>query len=684
MNYKFEEFFPGYIFRNHYEIKEISGNDRYGFSYHVLDKNDNEIKIIKIFDPAFSSDDLASDIKLKYEQFKAFNSENIIKIYDMQHENSLTYFLMEYLDGNDLNDPIIKHKENSKSIPENEVISIINQICKGMEAIHKITIIGNLSPQNIIITKEQKVKIIPFDYFIITGKSDDQIHFKEVSSYLSPELILGKELNSSSDVWSFGVILYELLSGDQLFRGASKTEVLKQIRRASFEPINGISAKINDLIKKCIKYDLKNRFKDFSAVREYLETYHEKPEEEIETIKNISEKPLTEKEVIENNLIPAKQVSKKVKKKANKKTKTNYFFILVIIFALVVTITKISINHQKQVQIEQLLLIANRYHRSGSIEEAKEKYDSVISLDPDNREARDGLRKIQIEIERIRETENKLKQEEQHRLEKVKKNKEAENKKKETEYNIQQKMIYVEGGWFYMGNNESDNDEKPLHKVYLDDFYISNFEVTHREFIDFLNDRRIRSDGFLSGTRYINMHSENCAIGYRSNKFYFKGSKLVSSQECPVIEVTWYGADAFCKWKGGRLPTEAEWEYAAKGGVNKNNYVYCGGNNIDDVAWHGGNASDKIHPVGKKKQNDLGIFDMSGNVWEWCSDWYDSNYYENSPDKNPSGHVSRTSKIIRGGSWNSFKKNCRTTNRSNMNPNISSTSYGFRFLKPKK
>ncbi|MFW6227531.1 MAG: formylglycine-generating enzyme family protein, partial [Bacteroidota bacterium] len=148
----------------------------------------------------------------------------------------------------------------------------------------------------------------------------------------------------------------------------------------------------------------------------------------------------------------------------------------------------------------------------------------------------------------------------------------------------------------------------------------------------------------------------------------------------PVQEVSWYGAQAFCEWKGGRLPTEAEWEYAAKGGANDESYIFSGSNEPREVAWYGTTSGGKSHKVGVKKENDFKLFDMTGNAWEWIYDWHAP--YSSSFKKNPKGPDSGKYKVIRGGSWASFgTANLRNTARVVMDP-VKSGNVSFRVCIP--
>ncbi len=212
------------------------------------------------------------------------------------------------------------------------------------------------------------------------------------------------------------------------------------------------------------------------------------------------------------------------------------------------------------------------------------------------------------------------------------------------------KMILVAQGSFSMGSTSGFSDEKPVHEVLIDSFYIGKYEVTQALWKEIMD----------------NSPSE------------FKGDSL------PVESVTWSQVQTFLtklNEKSGLnycLPTEAEWEYAASGGNQNKNYKYSGSHDADEVAWYRSNAGKTTHIVGSKQVNTLGIYDMSGNVWEWCSDWYGQNYYTSSPQSNPQGPNSGDQKITRGGCWDSDTTNIRKTCRFFALPNSYGKFIGFR------
>jgi formylglycine-generating enzyme required for sulfatase activity len=238
-------------------------------------------------------------------------------------------------------------------------------------------------------------------------------------------------------------------------------------------------------------------------------------------------------------------------------------------------------------------------------------------------------------------------------------------------------MVLVEGGTFDMGCNEYD-DEKPIHSVTVGDFYIGKTEVTQAQWKTTMGD----NPSYFKGD---NLPVETVAW-YDAVEFCNKLSEMAGLQKC------YSGSNITCNFKanGYRLPTEAEWEYAARGGNQSKCYKYSGSSNVDDVAWYSFNSGSKTQPVGVKNPNELGIYDMSGNVWEWCSDWYDSNYYKNSPSNNPTGPSSGPFRVVRGGSWGDSYGVMRCAIRDGSHPDGCyylcrglGSSFGFRVARTK-
>lgn len=226
--------------------------------------------------------------------------------------------------------------------------------------------------------------------------------------------------------------------------------------------------------------------------------------------------------------------------------------------------------------------------------------------------------------------------------------------------------LYIEGGTFNMGSNEGDRDEKPVHQVSVSFFYLGKYLVTQKEWQDVMGSNPSRWKG---NDLPVEKVSWNDAVDYCNKRSIKEGLKpcYSGSEENPD-----------CDWKanGYRLPTEAEWEYAARGGNKSKGYKYSGANDIDVVAWYDGNSGGGTHVVGSKDPNELGIFDMSGDVWEWCWDWYSS-----SPSSNPNGTASGSGRVVRGGDWNADASDCRVANRFFNSPISSSGHLGFRLCR---
>ena len=219
-------------------------------------------------------------------------------------------------------------------------------------------------------------------------------------------------------------------------------------------------------------------------------------------------------------------------------------------------------------------------------------------------------------------------------------------------------MVLIPAGEFQMGSDMGEDDELPIHTVYIDAFYMDVFEVTNAQYGKFMKE-----------------------TGYKAPRYWEDQS--LNKPDQPVVGVVWDDAIAYCKWAGKRLPTEAEWEKAARGGLVGKSYPWGDESDIISMEESGGVTSAGTYPVGSIKPNNYGLYDMDGNAWEWCLDWYNEEYYAKSVKNNPKGPESGKNRVLRGGSWSAgVYYPLRVAYRYSLNPDQTSNLVGFRCIIP--
>jgi formylglycine-generating enzyme required for sulfatase activity len=297
-------------------------------------------------------------------------------------------------------------------------------------------------------------------------------------------------------------------------------------------------------------------------------------------------------------------------------------------------------------------------------------------------------------------------------------------------------MVYIPDGNFVMGDHLGDgySNELPLHAVLLDAFFMSKFEITNQQYCDYLNSALGSGSIYLSsdvvyGTGNDQGYCDTSASSSYSYIVYSSGVFTVGTKggrdmsDDPMVEVSWYGSVAYCNWRsteggyeacynlstwdcdfsknGYRLATEAEWEYAARGGLagkrfpwndpnishsRANYYASPGSYPYDENPTTGYHPdwNDGVYPytspAGTFAANGYGLYDMAGNVWEWCNDWYASDYYDTSPFDNPAGPASGTYRVLRGGGWHNDANFCRVAYRNYSSPDDRNYNFGFRIV----
>ena len=314
-----------------------------------------------------------------------------------------------------------------------------------------------------------------------------------------------------------------------------------------------------------------------------------------------------------------------------------------------------QIPYRGLIKVELQHLIEEQKNKAAEAERKAREEQERQACEEQERLYREAERKRQEEQRRSEEAERERQRREQERREWE----EQERQRREgvqvfNVHGVAFKMVRVAGGTFQMGATSEQgkdffDDRKPVHFVTLSDYYIGQTQVTQELW--------------------------QAVMG--SNPSYFKGDN-----QRPVEKVSWDDCQEFIEklnqltGKSFRLPTEAEWEYAARGGSKSKGYKYSGSNDADAVAWWDNNSGSKTHPVAQKQSNELGLYDMSGNVWEWCADWY-GNYSSNS-QTNPTGPSTGSSRVLRGGGWGFIAGLMRVSYRSFSTPGNRFNYYGLR------
>jgi formylglycine-generating enzyme required for sulfatase activity len=222
-----------------------------------------------------------------------------------------------------------------------------------------------------------------------------------------------------------------------------------------------------------------------------------------------------------------------------------------------------------------------------------------------------------------------------------------------------------------MGSNVGDSDQQPSHSIYLHSYWIDQTEVTNAMFAAFLNER---GNQFEGNANWLNPPENDDNLQVAGGAW----RAVPGYEEYPVVEVTWYGANAYCAWAGRRLPTEAEWEKAARG---TSGGTLPWGGPLDCLYANYGGCNSQLKSVGSYAQgkSPFGVLDMFGNVWEWVYDKYGTDYYRESPSTDPMGPASGKHHVLRGAAWDTTDSNrLQITFRYNRDPNLTGGSYGFR------
>ena len=549
---------------------------------HVTIPTDGNREIVERFKAKF--------IKEARTIFK-LNHPNIVRIFDIFEENGTAYYVMDYIEGESLNEMV----KRRGAIPEAEAIGYIKEVGSALTYIHGKNINHlDIKPGNLMKRRDNnKIQVIDFgvakQYDAATSEGTTTTPVGISHGYSPSEQYQQNGVQTfspQSDVYALAATLFKLLTGN-----TPPEAIVLQDEGLPKEELR--MKGVSETVVSAIEAAMQTRTKRTQSVAEFIKNLDANDDEATElteeTRKAEEEKRREEAEAkcrAEEKAAAERQAREEAERKREEENKARRSKLKKIILWAVVAVVGVGV---------------------------------LMNIPPSPTLGTSSY---------------------------------TPNIQEFTVNGVSFQMVEVRGGTFTMGatseQGDANDDEKPTHEVTLSDYYIGKTEVTQALW--------------------------EAVMG--NNPSYFQGKSL------PVENISWNDCKTFIvklnalTGKTFRMPTEAEWEYAARGGSKSRGYKYSGSGNIDEVAWHKDNSEEKTHEVGTKRPNELGLYDMSGNVWEWCNDWYGD--YSSASQTNPKGPDSGANRIGRGGGWWYYARGCRCSIRGDFGPDYRNEFLGLR------
>ncbi len=658
-----------------YQILSEIGRGGMGVVYKAVDPLLEETRAIKVIHPELLRD---GEFRTRFlSEAKMLNKllhENIVRFYEVGEDSGQMFIVTELLEGKSVADTM---KESSSPLKDEDVFLILKGVASGLSFAHKRGILHrDIKPANIFITEEDgfTVKLLDFGLAKTTGELTLTASGMAVGTpqYVPPEVLDGKRATPASDIYSLGIAAFKMITGqmpinlpEELSSVMAITLAIYKAHQAGVPKVQSINPSTDKVLAGIVdkmlstleserysdgeelrialmngystdsKEDLLGKEKDYDMTRLSIPSFGEKKKggissEKLSVQSSISVSDNTDDKTSLN--MPAFEGSVSVEKNVNssggisyRKEKRAGAWLNYIVFATLIIVL-----------VSGVWLFGVQRH---SEEREKEDKESCVEA-----ETKNSIEAWESYLEKYPEGVCALK---------------AKDFLNESIKELQT-MATIPAGWFWMGCSPSDTGchdlEKPGRKVYLDEFKIDRIEVTVKDYRQCV----------VSGVCTLPSTEDKCTYS-------------LGLDHHPVNCVDWYQAQKYCEWMGKRLPTEAEWEKAARGGTET--IFYCGDDEscLDRIAWYAKNSGGTTRPVGRKEPNAFGLYDMIGNVWEWVSDWYSEVYYSRAPEKNPRGPDRGRWRIVRGGSWDYVNpRDFRSSNRDHDEPHDKFNNNGFR------
>jgi formylglycine-generating enzyme required for sulfatase activity len=583
-----------------YKIEALVGEGGMGVVWKARDSELGRAVAIKMIHQRYA---LEPDIRKRFIDEARIQAalvhQNICTLFDAFDEGGHLYLVQEYVDGLTVKQML---EQCGGPLPIDQTLEIARGVLAGLAHAHEEGVIHrDIKPSNIIVNQKGRAKIMDFGIAKALGaermgktKTGMTVGTPE---YMSPEQILGKEVDARSDLYSFGMTLYEMLTGKLPFEHTSSEYEIQRFHVEGAVPTvrgrnQAVPAWLDEMLQKCLAKKASERYNSATQV-------------------DLTPSP--------NDIVvppkPDLPKPEKLPQKPQSSCMLSGCFIALILVAGLVGVAYFTyfINHQARERAAEERAAEARAAEQRSAESRVSQLRAPQAAIPKTPAISLGA-------------------------------------------GVTMEMVPVPPGSYLMGSPEAeagrDNDETPRHQVTISrPFYIGKYEVTQAQWV--------------------------CVMG--SNPSWFKGEDL------PVENVSWNDCLEFCRkltereraagrLPAGvvyRLPTEAEWEYACRAGTTTRYYTGDSESDLARAGWFDGNSGDRTHPVGQKVANAFGLYDMHGNVWEWCQDWYGSYITDDATD--PGGPQRGSLRVLRGGSWSNNASYC---------PAFADSSLGFRLVLP--
>ena len=633
-----------------YHILEQLGEGGMATVYKAFDtrlERDVAVKVIRVdqFAPAVL-DRILKRFEREAKALARLTHPNIVHVNDFGDQDGIPYLVMDYLSGGTLKNRL------GNPMPWEQVFHLLSPIVDALGYAHSQGIIHrDLKPSNILLTEKGQPLLTDFGIAKILELEDGQTLTGTgmgvgTPEYMAPEQGLGKDVDARADIYALGVMLYEMITGRKPYTADTPMAVLfKHMTDPLPRPsiyIPKLPKKVEQILLKALAKKPENRYPSMAELGDALQNLPGLPIGKTASIP-VSSKPIFIGNSQETRVQPPTEDSFTTDTFEQPVSTTQ---------ERSVTVKKIRKGFAPPPQYIWIILGgvvllslglgwlvgggATKAFPTKTAAPTLYTPDSITTPRSTTTPTLSPLPVIGAGSTWERPADGMM-------------------------------MLYIPAGEFEMGSEEGDSDEQPVHTIYVDAFWMDETEVTNEMYSQCVNDGSCNKPG---GSYYGD----------------------VSYADHPVVSVDWNDSASYCEWVGGRLPTEAEWEKAARGGVEGEAYPWgdafdCKKANaddetlIDDYVVPGGANCDgynRTSPAGSFSPNGYGLYDMSGNVWEWVNDWYASGYYVNSPSSNPSGPSSGEYRVLRGGSWLNYNDSLRSADRGWINPTYSNNYLGFR------